>query len=740
MASRSLGTLTVDLIAKVGGFTRGMTQAERQADKSARAVEQRMKRMAKGIDAALQAAAAVAVAAAAGIAVGVGNALNRMDEIVKSAQKVGISSESFSKLAYAAELSGVEVGQLEGALAKLAKSQDMAAQGSKEQLDIFRALGVEFRNADGTLRATDEVFADIADRFQALPDGANKTAAAMALLGRSGAQLIPLLNGGSGGLQDMGDELQRFGGVVGPEAAKQAEQFNDDLTRLKTAATGLWQSLAIQLLPDLVNLTERMVEAAKEGGDVRDAISGAATVVRGFGLAAQLAVDSVQAMTFQAIGLYNVLEGISRLGPGGMLSFFDGRSAGDAFRDAGVAFEMAGSAGDETRANFFGATGPAPAFDWAASEEGAQRLAEQAKLANNAEENERKLAAALEEQRKAQERAAAARKAAAEAAREQAKADREAEAQARAFEVTQSSLAKVLRQQAEDMGGPLAQAAFAYTDTMVELQAVQDELVRLGKLDEEQTNRIALAREQANASYQKSIEAIQNQADPLSELLASMDIELGLMRMGNAERVTELELQRLIYEYRQKGIDLTADEIEAARARIQAKAEEIEALGQQISALDEFRQSFEDNVAGVLDGSKSIKDAIRDLVDDFIAQLARMAAKSFTSSMFGQQGTSGGGWFGDLLGSFLGGFGGPRASGGPVVPGKAYLVGEEGPELIRPMGAGTVVPARETASMLGARSRGGDTFIFQGATSNRSVDRVRMERTRADRRAEVEYG
>lgn len=735
MASKSLGTLTIDLVAKVGGFQTGMTKAQREADKRAAAIERRLKKMGVAIDAAFKIAAAAAVAAFGAITVGVGRAIDGMDRIAKSSQKVGVGTEALSKLAYAAELSGVEFGQLEGALAKLAKSRDMAAQGSKEQLDIFRALGVEFQRADGTLRNTDEVLADIADRFQALPDGSTKTAAAMALLGRSGAQLIPLLNGGSQGLSDMGDELERLGGVVTPEAAKQSEQFNDNITRLKTAVDSLWIGLAKELLPDLIKFTEEMVDSAKKGDGLAETVRDVAEGIRAMGTAAQFAVDLVQALTFSVIGLYNAAKGLEQFSLPGVLSRVftpEEFTFKEDFRNAGVAFGLAGDA-------FDGGSAAAPKFDFEASERAGQAAAEQAKRARDAAEQEKKLADALKKQREEQEKATAARKAAAEAARAQALADREAAAQARAFEATQAALGDILRKQAEEMGGPLAQAAFQYQDTMVELAGVEQELIRLGKLDEEQTNRLALARKGANEQYQKTVEAIQSQIDPLDALLSSMDMELSLMRMGNTERVTELELQRLIYEYRQKGIELSEQEIESARERIRVKAEEIEALGKQINELDRFRSSFADNVAGVLDGSKSIKDALRDLVDDFIAQLARLAAQNFTQSLFGQQGTPGGGGLGSLFGSLFGAFGGARAAGGPVLSGVPYLVGEKGPELVVPNASGTVIPAAQTAALMGRGARGGDTFVIQGATSRRSIERLRMDRDRADRKAQREF-
>src|SRR5690606_3950280 len=465
MATRSLGSLTVDLIARVGGFVEGMGKAEREADRRAKAIERRLQKMGKVIDAALQVAAAAAVSAAAAIAVGMKNAIDRMDELAKSSQKIGIGTEALSKLAYAADLSGVAFGQLEGALAKLAKSQDMAAQGAKEQLDIFRALGVEFQRSDGTLRNVEDVFSDLADRFQALPDGANKTAAAMALLGRSGAQLIPLLNGGSDGLREMGDELERLGGVVTPEAARQAEEFNDNLSRLKVAANGLWITLATELLPDLVQFTEEMVDGAKESGGLRDQVRDLAGVLRDVASFADIAADSIQALTLQVIGMGQAMSGVAKLNPFAAIGVWamGGDSALQDFEDAANAWALIDDQFEK-----------APAFDIDESLRAGQALSDRAKRALGAADAERRLAEALEHQRSEEERARAAKEAAAAAARAAAMEERERLKALRELALAQESLNGVLRAQAEEMGGPLARAAFEYQDTMVRLAGVEE--------------------------------------------------------------------------------------------------------------------------------------------------------------------------------------------------------------------------------------------------------------------------
>ena len=130
-------------------------------------------------------------------------AIQTQDEMGKTAQKLGLTVKEFSELRHIAELSGVEVGQLSTGVGILSKNMLEAARGSKTQREAFAALGVEFRNQDGTLRSANVVLEDIADRFQQMPDSATKTALSLTILGRSGKEMIPFLNQGGAGLRAM---------------------------------------------------------------------------------------------------------------------------------------------------------------------------------------------------------------------------------------------------------------------------------------------------------------------------------------------------------------------------------------------------------------------------------------------------------------------------------------------------------------------------------------------------------
>jgi TP901 family phage tail tape measure protein len=206
--------------------------------------------------------------------------INVADEISKSAVKIGISTEELSRLRYAADLSGLSFEQLQKGL--LILNRNMAGIGgeSKKVAEAFARMGIETRNADGTLKSSTEVLKAMADAFAQMPDGAEKSALAMAVLGKSGADMIPLLNGGAAELAKLTEEADKFGIVIDTETGRKAEEFNDNLDRLKGAFSAVGTRLAAELLPHLVDFTNWLIknqgEIVKSIGDFGNFVSGVA--------------------------------------------------------------------------------------------------------------------------------------------------------------------------------------------------------------------------------------------------------------------------------------------------------------------------------------------------------------------------------------------------------------------------------------------------------------------------------
>src|SRR5262249_53299498 len=134
----------------------------------------------------------------------------------------------------------------------------------------FEALGINVKNADGSLRSVTDVFGDLADKFSSGADGATKTAAALNLLGKGGKDLIPLLNDGKDALKEWADTAQNMGLIVSKDTSVAAQRFNDDLKILNLAFQGMVNQVVAQLLPGLVRLADQFTATAKTGNDARD--------------------------------------------------------------------------------------------------------------------------------------------------------------------------------------------------------------------------------------------------------------------------------------------------------------------------------------------------------------------------------------------------------------------------------------------------------------------------------------
>lgn len=306
MASRSLGTLTVDLIARSGGFEQGMDRAARSADKRFKDIERSAKRIGAAIGVAV-------TAAGTALAFMVKQSIDNMDTLAKLSQSVGSTTEELSALAYAADLSGVSQDSLGTAMIRLSKNASDAAQGVGEARKGFDALGISVKNTDGTLKSSGALIGEIAGKFSQYKDGAEKTALAVSLFGRAGAQLIPLLNAGADGIAEMTAEAEQLGLTFDQHAGKAAEQFNDNLTRLNAVKKGLVNRIAQELLPTLVNMTNKLVDSAKGASALDKAAKVAATGVRLLASA-----GAVVAGIFNAVG--TALGGVAAT----VVAFFSG--------------------------------------------------------------------------------------------------------------------------------------------------------------------------------------------------------------------------------------------------------------------------------------------------------------------------------------------------------------------------------------------------------------------------------
>lgn len=170
-------------------------------------------------------------------------------EISNLSETLGIAASSLSQLQYAASISNVP--DLGTNLEHLARSAGLATQGTNAQAAAFAAIGVSVKDANGNLKPTEQLLDEIATKFAGYADGAGKAAIAQALFGRGGASMVPLLNQGAAGIEKLKAEGDALGATISGPASAAANQFENDLTRLKTALEANTKDLTDGLIPSL---------------------------------------------------------------------------------------------------------------------------------------------------------------------------------------------------------------------------------------------------------------------------------------------------------------------------------------------------------------------------------------------------------------------------------------------------------------------------------------------------------
>jgi hypothetical protein len=218
------------------------------------------------LQSAKKAAAAVAVAgvgAAAALHKTIGAVANTADEFAKMSRKVGISIEKLQQLEFAAELSGTNIGTLRTGLQRFARTADDAGQGLKSAQEPFKRLGIDIKDTSGEIKDLDTLLLEASDRFAEMPNGTEKTALAMKAFGRAGAELIPLLNEGSGGIERMRAEFAKTGAQISSQDAKAFEEYNDTVLRIKTSLIGLRNQAVVALLPHIKKMSKQFLAWVK---------------------------------------------------------------------------------------------------------------------------------------------------------------------------------------------------------------------------------------------------------------------------------------------------------------------------------------------------------------------------------------------------------------------------------------------------------------------------------------------
>lgn len=184
------------------------------------------------------------------------------DALDEMSARTGMSVEALSELGYVADLAGVGLDGLEGGLRKMQKTIAGADDESKSAVKALAELGMTVEDLAGM--SPDEQFAAIAQRLSQISDPASKAAAAMAVFGKSGTALLPMMTEGAEGIDALRQKARDLGLTWSTDSAKGAAKLSDAMDTLWAVAKRVYQVIGEQLAPTVTAVANWMSMAGKK--------------------------------------------------------------------------------------------------------------------------------------------------------------------------------------------------------------------------------------------------------------------------------------------------------------------------------------------------------------------------------------------------------------------------------------------------------------------------------------------
>lgn len=276
MATRSLGTLTLNLVAEIGGFAQGMDKAERRAQKWRNEVKKSAEQAGK----AFAAGAAVVTGALAAMAV---QTVRSAAEIERLSAVSNTSAQEFQRYAAGARTAGIEQEKLADIFKDTTdRVGDFLQTGGGPMADFFENIapqvGVtaeQFRNLSGP-----QALGLYVDSLEKANVSQSEMTFYMEAMASDATLLLPLLRNNAEGFRLMGDEAARAGAILDEDTLKASRELNASFQLMQLGAEGIKNQIAAELLPVLSSFASELTDIASDGTAAAAVGEGLAEVMR----------------------------------------------------------------------------------------------------------------------------------------------------------------------------------------------------------------------------------------------------------------------------------------------------------------------------------------------------------------------------------------------------------------------------------------------------------------------------
>lgn len=263
-----------DLIAKISldtqDYEKSLGDAEKKTSSFSSSLGSGVKKAAKVGAAAVGAITAASSLAAGAIYKNAKASAQYGDSVDKMSQKVGMSAEAYQEWDYVMQISGTEMASMTTGLKTLTNKFDEAKSGTKSSVEMFEKLGLSMEDIKDLSR--EDLFGTVISQFQQMEDSTERAALANDFFGRSGQELIPLFNTTVEETQKLKKEARDYGAVMSNDAVKASATFNDRLTRMSKAMSGVKNTISSNFLPGLTQIIEGFSDVIEGNETANDAL------------------------------------------------------------------------------------------------------------------------------------------------------------------------------------------------------------------------------------------------------------------------------------------------------------------------------------------------------------------------------------------------------------------------------------------------------------------------------------
>lgn len=232
------------------------------------------------------------------------------DNILTLSTNFGIATDKLQEYQYMSELIDTDMNTITGSITKLTQTMQKAREGNADAAQAFTYLSTNIYNADGTLRDASDVFEEIIGKMAQMKDGSERDALAMTLFGRSAMDLNSLMSAvANGSFKELQEEAHRLGYVLSDEELSALGAVDDQFQRLDKVMEMIKNRVAIELAPELIDLTQQLLDVATTV-DWPAFGKAAASAIR---VVAPVVVALAKALAGLALGFTALIEAISNL-------------------------------------------------------------------------------------------------------------------------------------------------------------------------------------------------------------------------------------------------------------------------------------------------------------------------------------------------------------------------------------------------------------------------------------------